>query len=145
MRKLTLAAALLFALIACSGGSDSSQTTPPAPATTAAPESASPTQNSIMVAERNGLQDPRAVKWDTAVGSPDGMSVVVTWMSQPEECVGLDGTEVVYGGGSIAIDIIEGDVRRDEPCPPGQQVLKSTVITLEQPLQDRNIRPLSVL
>lgn len=146
MKKLAVIAALALTISACS--SDSSEPAPqpvePASDTASSTDSATPATEALMVQPRNGLQDPHPVKWESATPGADDMSLVVTWWSRPEGCVGLDDTEVVYGGGSIGVDIIEGSVRTDEPCP-NDRVLKSTTITLVQPVQGRDIRPLSVI
>jgi hypothetical protein len=148
-RTLALSAATALLLAACS--SDSSESTTPAvgsepSASAATSPSGTPTPEvaAVKVEERNGLQDPHPVRWEYATVGVDDMTLTVTWWSKSEGCVGLDSTEVVYGGGSIGVDIIEGDVRTDEPCPT-ERVLKSTVITLVQPVQGRDIRPLSVV
>lgn len=148
-RTLALVAAIALLLAACSSDSSEPTSQPvdagPSVSTASSPSgTSSPEVAAVKVEERNGLQDPHPVRWEYATVGVDDMTLTVTWWSKSEECVGLDSTEVVYGGGSIGVDIIEGDVRTDEPCA-AERVLKSTVITLVQPVQGRDIRPLSVV
>jgi len=148
-RTLALSTATALLLAGCSSDSSGSATPavgpePSASAATSPSGTSAPEVDAVKVEERNGLQDPHPVRWEYATVGVDDMTLTVTWWSKSEGCVGLDSTEVVYGGGSIGVDIIEGDVRTDEPCS-AERVLKSTVITLVQPVQGRDIRPLSVV
>jgi len=153
VKKLTrtLALTAVTALLLASCSSDSSEPTaqpvgagPSESATISPSVTPEPAAAAVKVEERNGLQEPHPVRWEYATVGVDDMTLTVTWWSKSEECIGLDSTEVVYGGGSIGVDIIEGTVRTDEPCS-GERILKSTVITLVQPVQGRDIRPLSVV
>lgn len=87
-----------------------------------------------------GMADVRPHAFDRAVVSDDGRSVTVFFWSGVEPCYVLDHADVGYGRDAITITLFEGhDASAGDVACIEIALLKKVVVSLEEPVDDREI------
>jgi hypothetical protein len=93
-----------------------------------------------LVEPRPGMADVRARPFDTATVGDDGVTVRIDFVSGVEPCYVLDHIDVRYGPDAVTITLFEGhDPEAGDVACIEIGVFKRVIVTLDEPLGDREI------
>ena len=104
------------------------------------PPNQDPAVDPQVVEPRSGMTNVYARMFDSATVGDDGRTVTIDFWSGVEPCYVLDHVDVASTADEVTITLFEGSEPTDEPVACIEiGVLKRVMITLDEPLGDREI------
>jgi len=106
------------------------------------PSSGAPaTPVSSPVEPTPGMADVRAIGWNSADVSADGLHITISFTSGVEPCSVLDHVDVSYGANAVTITLFEGhEPDAGQVACPAIAMFKQTTVDLTEPVGGRDVK-----